>query len=141
MESMERTFQIRVPSSTENLAMIRDFVGKIGERIGARLAALIRLGLETPESEYWAALARIEKMRARVFEEHDFFLSPAATGPAPAGFESTGSPAMNAGWTALGAPAISIPTRVFPPLGIQIAAAPGNDAALLAYAVQLEATM
>lgn len=34
MDSMERTFQLHVPSSTENLAMIRDFVGSIGERAG-----------------------------------------------------------------------------------------------------------
>jgi serine/threonine-protein kinase RsbW len=34
MDEMERTFQLHVPSSTENLAMIRDFVGGIGERAG-----------------------------------------------------------------------------------------------------------
>ena len=48
---------------------------------------------------------------------------------------------MNAPWTALGGPAISIPRPVFPPIGLQIAAAPGNDAALLAFAVEVEATM
>jgi Asp-tRNA(Asn)/Glu-tRNA(Gln) amidotransferase A subunit family amidase len=114
---------------------------EFGDRIGVRLGALIREGLATPETDYWAALAHIEKIRARAFEEHDFILSPAATGPAPAGFESTGDPYLNAGWTALGAPAISIPRRVFPPIGLQIAAAPGKDAALLAFAAALEATM
>ena len=49
-------------------------------------------------------------------------------------FGSTGSPRMNAVWTAFGAPAISVPTAGFPPVGLQIAAAPGNDAALLAFA-------
>ena len=50
MESLERTFQIRVPSSTENLAMIRDFVGKIGERAGMTPAELVRLELAVDEA-------------------------------------------------------------------------------------------
>jgi Asp-tRNA(Asn)/Glu-tRNA(Gln) amidotransferase A subunit family amidase len=48
---------------------------------------------------------------------------------------------MNAPWTALGCPAITIPRPVFPPVGLQIAAAPAKDAELLAFAVELEATM
>ncbi len=114
---------------------------EFGDRIGVRLAELIRQGLATPESEYWAALVLIGRMREEVFANHDFIMSPAATGPAPAGFDSTGDPSMNAPWTALGAPAISIPRRVFPPAGLQIAAAPGSDAALLAFAAQVEDTM
>ena len=114
---------------------------EFGDRLGARLAALIRQGLETPESAYRAARTLIEQMRKQVFAEADFILSPAATGPAPAGFESTGDPAMNAPWTALGSPAITVPRRVSPPLGLQISAAPGKDAELLAFAAELEATM
>jgi len=34
MPSLERTFVLKVPSSTENLAMIRDFVTSIGEQAG-----------------------------------------------------------------------------------------------------------
>ena len=97
--------------------------------------------LATAESEYRAALALIARMRVEAFAGTDFIISPAATGPAPAGFESTGDPAMNAPWTALGSPAISIPRRDFPPVGLQVAAAPGKDAELLAFAVELEATM
>ena len=114
---------------------------EFGERLGLRLSALLRQGLDTPESDYRAALSLIAKRREEVFAESDFILSPAATGPAPEGFESTGDPAMNAPWTALGAPSISLPRRVFPPLGLQIAAAPGRDAELLAFAVEVEATM
>jgi Asp-tRNA(Asn)/Glu-tRNA(Gln) amidotransferase A subunit family amidase len=60
-------------------------------------------------------------------------LVPAATGPAPAGLASTGDPAMNAPWTALGTPAISIPLPVGSalPLGLQLTAAPGDDGMLL----------
>ncbi len=34
MESFEKTFALEVPSSTENLSIIRDFISKIGERAG-----------------------------------------------------------------------------------------------------------
>lgn len=34
MPSFEKTFALHVPSSTENLALIRDFVGNIGTRAG-----------------------------------------------------------------------------------------------------------
>jgi Asp-tRNA(Asn)/Glu-tRNA(Gln) amidotransferase A subunit family amidase len=114
---------------------------EFGDRLGVRLAALIRQGLETPESDYRAALALIANTREHAFAEADFILSPAATGSAPAGFDATGDPAMNAPWTALGCPAITIPRPVFPPVGLQIAAAPAKDAELLAFAVELEATM
>jgi Asp-tRNA(Asn)/Glu-tRNA(Gln) amidotransferase A subunit family amidase len=112
-----------------------------GERIGARLAALVRDGLATPESDYRAALALLARARDAIFAEYDLILSPAATGPAPEGFDSTGDPAMNAPWTAFGAPSITIPRAAFPPVGLQLAAAPGRDAALVAYAAGLEATM
>jgi Asp-tRNA(Asn)/Glu-tRNA(Gln) amidotransferase A subunit family amidase len=108
---------------------------EFGERMGAKLAALIRDGLATPERAYRDALVCIATRREEVFGAWDLILTPAATGPAPAGFESTGDPRMNAVWTAFGAPAISVPTADFPPVGLQIAAAPGNDAALLAFAV------
>ncbi len=49
-ESLERTFQLHVPSSTENLAMIRDFVGKIGERAGMSPPDLVKLELAVDEA-------------------------------------------------------------------------------------------
>jgi Asp-tRNA(Asn)/Glu-tRNA(Gln) amidotransferase A subunit family amidase len=108
---------------------------EFGDRMGVKLAELIREGLATPECAYRNAVDCIAARRDEVFGAWDIVLTPAATGPAPAGFESTGSPRMNAVWTAFGAPAISVPTAGFPPVGLQIAAAPGNDAALLAFAV------
>jgi Asp-tRNA(Asn)/Glu-tRNA(Gln) amidotransferase A subunit family amidase len=112
-----------------------------GDRIGVRLAALLREGLATRESDYRGALALVASVREEVFDAYDVVLSPAATGPAPEGFAGTGDPAMNAPWTAFGAPVVTIPRPVFPPVGLQIAAAPGADSALLAYAAALEATM
>ena len=115
---------------------------EFGERIGARLADLVRRGLQIPDEEYAAARAHVDAMRcvmARIFEEYPIIQSPAATGPAPAGFESTGDPAANAPWTALGVPAISIPVPdAGPPIGLQLTAAWGRDDQLVATARRVE---
>jgi Asp-tRNA(Asn)/Glu-tRNA(Gln) amidotransferase A subunit family amidase len=115
---------------------------EFGERIGAQLAALVRTGLALPADEYQAALAHVEEMRAsmdRVFEEHPMILTPATIGPAPLGFATTGDPRLNAPWTALGVPAISIPMPTTgAPLGLQITAARGCDDALLSFAATAE---
>ena len=50
MDSVERTFQLHVPSSTENLAMIRDFVASIGQRAGMDQADLAKLELAVDEA-------------------------------------------------------------------------------------------
>lgn len=50
MDSLERTFQLHVPSSTENLAMIRDFVGKIGEQAGMSPADVGKLKVAVDEA-------------------------------------------------------------------------------------------
>ena len=50
MDSLERTFQLHVPSSTENLAMIRDFVGSIGQRAGMSPGDLVKLELAVDEA-------------------------------------------------------------------------------------------
>src|SRR5580704_9850910 len=50
MDSMERTFQLHVPSSTENLSMIRDFVGSIGEQAGFSKGDLVKLELAVDEA-------------------------------------------------------------------------------------------
>ncbi len=113
-----------------------------GSLIGIRLASLVRTGLEIPEEEYQAARAVVERMRvelAGLFQEYPALLAPAATGAAPAGLTTTGDPANNAPWTALGVPAISLPLQVSgAPLGLQITAAWGRDASLIAAAAKAE---
>jgi len=115
---------------------------EFGERIGVRLAQLIRRGLATPEADYYEAVEQVEQTRlelSRIFWEHPAILSAAAIGPAPAGLVSTGDPSINAPWTAVGVPAISVPLRVAgPPLGLQINAAWGRDDALVAVAAHAE---
>jgi Asp-tRNA(Asn)/Glu-tRNA(Gln) amidotransferase A subunit family amidase len=109
---------------------------EFGDRIGAKLSDLIRRGMRISESEYRESLRILqtaaEQMRS-VFARYPVLLTPAALGSAPAGLASTGDPAMNAVWTAMGCPAISIPmaTNGGLPLGLQLIAAHGSDDLLL----------
>jgi Asp-tRNA(Asn)/Glu-tRNA(Gln) amidotransferase A subunit family amidase len=116
-----------------------------GARLGD-LADLVRWGLELPESRYDEARRHIDACRANVMELYEstpIILVPAATGPAPSGLSSTGDPAMNAPWTALGVPAISVPMPVGTdlPLGLQLTAAHGQDGLLLRTAVRVSDTL
>jgi Asp-tRNA(Asn)/Glu-tRNA(Gln) amidotransferase A subunit family amidase len=101
--------------------------------------------LAIPHARYEEALETVIHMRrvmAVFFNEYPTVLTPAATGPAPPGLESTGDPRMNAPWTALGVPAVSVPMPVEgPPVGLQLTAASGCDAALLETAVEVEALL
>ena len=49
---------------------------------------------------------------AAIFRSTPVILTPAAVGEAPVGLSTTGDPRMNAPWTALGTPAVSIPMPV-----------------------------
>jgi Asp-tRNA(Asn)/Glu-tRNA(Gln) amidotransferase A subunit family amidase len=69
--------------------------------------------------------------------DYDAVLTPAAVGEAPEGLGWSGDPAFNLLWTALHAPAVSVPAGFGPhglPLGVQIVTAPGTDAAALRWA-------
>lgn len=116
---------------------------EFGERIGGKLAALVRDGLRLSPGEYDDARAHVEDMKvamSSIFWEYPAVLTPAAHGAAPAGLAGTGDPSPNAPWTALGVPAIAVPLPVAgAPLGVQMAAAWGRDDALVAVAGQLEA--
>jgi Asp-tRNA(Asn)/Glu-tRNA(Gln) amidotransferase A subunit family amidase len=110
------------------------------------LADLVRSGLEIPEARYNGARRHIEVCRQKMAELYQYtpvIAVPAATGRAPSGLGSTGDPTMNSPWTALGTPAISIPMPVGNdlPLGMQLTAAPGNDALLLRAAERVAAIM
>jgi Asp-tRNA(Asn)/Glu-tRNA(Gln) amidotransferase A subunit family amidase len=113
---------------------------------GARLldlADLVRDGLQIPRERYDEAMRYIAESKARVAELYKttpVILVPAATGPAPLGLTSTGDARINAPWTALGTPAISIPMPVSSalPLGLQLTADHGQDARVIRTAVRLQ---
>jgi len=108
---------------------------------GSKLGELIERGMAITEAAYKEALERMEGARremARLYEEYPVLLWPAALGPAPRGLASTGDPRMNAPFTGLGVPAISVPMSVAQgelPLGLQMTAARGKEALLLAAAL------
>ena len=108
----------------------------------ADLAHLVRDGLTISLERYDQARQFIAECKVRVtevFKATPVILVPAATGPAPLGLASTGDARMNAPWTALGTPAISIPMPVANalPLGLQLTADHGQDARVIRTAVRL----
>jgi Asp-tRNA(Asn)/Glu-tRNA(Gln) amidotransferase A subunit family amidase len=113
-----------------------------GNRLGD-LADLVREGLRISVDRYDETLQYIDSCRAQFaeqFKRTPVILTPSAMGPAPTGLASTGDPKMNAPWTALGTPAISIPMPVGTalPLGLQLIAERGGDARVLQTAVRLQ---
>lgn len=116
---------------------------EFGDRLDQPLAALIRDGLKISQQRYDEAKQFISDSRARfaeMFKSTPVILTPAATGPAPLGLSTTGDPRMNAPWTALGTPAITIPMPMAGglPLGLQLTADLGQDARALRAAARLQ---
>jgi Asp-tRNA(Asn)/Glu-tRNA(Gln) amidotransferase A subunit family amidase len=112
-----------------------------GERL-QDMAALVREGLQIPAAKYDEARRSIAECKGRVadiYKTTPIILVPAAPGPAPRGLDSTGDSRMNAPWTALGTPAISIPMPVGAglPLGLQLTGDHGSDARVIRTAVRL----
>jgi Asp-tRNA(Asn)/Glu-tRNA(Gln) amidotransferase A subunit family amidase len=114
-----------------------------GDRL-ADMADLVREGRGVSTNRYAEARHVIAAWRDRMastYRETPVMLVPAAVGPAPFSLASTGDPRMNSPWTALGTPAVTIPTGAHEglPLGLQLTAARGDDARLLHAAVRVEA--
>jgi Asp-tRNA(Asn)/Glu-tRNA(Gln) amidotransferase A subunit family amidase len=107
------------------------------------LADLVREGLRITDAKYDEARQFIDECKTRLTELYKatpVILVPAATGPAPLGLAFTGDSRMNAPWTAVGTPAISVPMPVTGglPLGLQLTADRGQDARVIRTAVRLE---
>jgi Asp-tRNA(Asn)/Glu-tRNA(Gln) amidotransferase A subunit family amidase len=119
------------------------------ERYRPRTARWIEAGRQVPDEEVAAALSARTSVRAdleaplREFADSDrpaVWVSPAATGTAPRGLDRTGDPIMNLPWTYAGLPVAAVPAGLGEdglPLGLQIAAACGQDSLLAAVAVTL----
>jgi Asp-tRNA(Asn)/Glu-tRNA(Gln) amidotransferase A subunit family amidase len=86
---------------------------------------------------YDDALALADRCRAQltdVFADPAVLLAPSVLGEAPP-IDTTGDPLLCRAWTLLGTPTISVPGLTGPtglPVGTQVIAAPGDDAAALA---------
>ena len=69
-----------------------------------------------------------------IMSEYDAILTPATTGEAPLGLDSTGSPIFCTPWAFCGMPAITLPLMQGSngmPLGVQLVSSKGDDARLL----------
>lgn len=76
MPSFERTFSMNVPSSTENLALIRDFVSGIGAQAGFDENEAARLALAVDEAcanvmEHAYQLEEMHEVTVRVVVDAD----------------------------------------------------------------------
>jgi Asp-tRNA(Asn)/Glu-tRNA(Gln) amidotransferase A subunit family amidase len=113
------------------------------ERIGPLLRSMLDGAADISADAYDAARRTTRRARqalADAMAEHDAILTPSAPGAAPAGLESTGSPAFNRLWTLMGTPCINVPGLMEGrmPLGVQIVGRFGRDRAALEAALFLE---
>jgi Asp-tRNA(Asn)/Glu-tRNA(Gln) amidotransferase A subunit family amidase len=124
-----------------------DWFPRYGDRYHEITAAAIREGQDIDPASYQQALAERELFAGRLAGVMyaagiDAWIAPSATGPAPAGLESTGDPAMNLPWTHARMPVVALPVNSDGlPLGVQIAARPGADEPLLSWAVAIETVL
>lgn len=73
----------------------------------------------------------------------DLWACPAALGPAPAGLDATGDPAMNLPWTHAGLPALTLPAGQAEnglPLGLQLVGRFGADETVVGWSLHLSKT-
>jgi Asp-tRNA(Asn)/Glu-tRNA(Gln) amidotransferase A subunit family amidase len=107
------------------------------ECLSSILREMIERGQKVLAVEYNRALGQVPVLRReldKVFEWYDAILTPATTGEAPVGLESTGSPIFCTLWTLCGMPAITLPLMQGShgmPMGVQLVGAKGDDARLL----------
>ncbi len=110
------------------------------EMLSPQMQRYIENGHKISRDEYVAGLHRLDQCRgllSEVFDEFDVLLAPCVPGEAPKGLEATGDPGMQAIWTALHTPTMTLPTHRGPndlPVGIQLVAQRYEDDRLFACA-------
>ena len=113
------------------------------EQLSAALCQMLERGQRYLAIDYNRALARIPVYNAAlddVFHEMHAIVTPATTGEAPRGLESTGSPVFCTLWSLCGLPAVTVPIMTGAdgmPLGVQLVGPRGDDARLLQCAAWL----
>ncbi len=111
--------------------------GRGGEAMSQVLRNMIQHGGETLALDYNKALRMIPALNAILTETllgYDAIVTPATTGEAPIGLESTGSPVFCTLWSLCGVPTLTLPLLQGSngmPIGVQMVAAKGDDARLL----------
>ena len=100
------------------------------EELSPQMRRYIENGQKISREEYVDGLKRsLDEGRVLlndVFAQYDVLLAPCVPGEAPEGIGATGDPSIQAMWTALHMPAMTLPTHRGPrnlPVGIQMVAA------------------
>jgi amidase len=112
--------------------------------LGAQTYAGLVEARDVAAADYAAALAArgaIAERTLECFEPFDVIASLPAPGAAPGSLELTGDPSFCTLWSLTGCPALTLPSGLSAhglPFGLQLAAAPGADDALLAAAAWCE---
>ena len=107
------------------------------QSLSAALREMIECGQQCLAMDYNYALEQIPALNNALDEillEYDAIITPATTGEAPTGLESTGSPVFCTPWSLCGVPSISVPILQGSngmPIGVQMTAAKHDDARLL----------
>ncbi|WP_163557972.1 amidase [Halomonas sp. NO4] len=123
------------------------YVDRAPEQVSEALRQLIGDGRAMRAPDYLAARDMQRVLRDALdplFQRFDVIVTPAATGEAPVGLESTGDPTFCSLWTFCGLPALSLPLLTGPsgmPVGVQLVAPRGQDARLLRTARWLVRTL
>ncbi|MFC6596593.1 amidase family protein [Kitasatospora paranensis] len=133
--------QLRTIIRYELAQVHAELFARFGALYRPETVAAIRHGREIDRADYTAALAAREEFRRRLADVTaeqgvDAWVTPAATGPAPLGLDSTGDAVMSLPWSLAGLPAVSLPAGALGglPLGLQLVGAEGADERLLAHA-------
>jgi Asp-tRNA(Asn)/Glu-tRNA(Gln) amidotransferase A subunit family amidase len=110
------------------------------EKLSPQMQRYIENGHNIARDDYVAGLRRLDECRALlapVFDAFDVLLVPCVPGEAPQGLGATGDPSMQAIWTALHTPTMTLPTHRGPnnlPVGIQLVGQRYDDDRLFACA-------
>ncbi len=113
---------------------------RAGERMSRKLLDLIDRGRTISDAQYASAIERARQFRAallRLIDDDAIILAPATSGVAPPmTLEGTGSARLQGLYTMSGLPALAVPCGTLRglPIGVQLVAAPGREALLIAAA-------
>lgn len=140
------TWHRTIMESDLALSFAREYAeGK--DKLSATLTEMIERGRKALAIEYNHSvnqIRRLNELLQEVFDSYDVILTPATTGVAPRGLESTGSPVFCTIWTLCGTPAITLPLLQGSngmPMGVQLVGSRGDDARLLRTARWLTQTV